>query len=32
MDDPPFVMDVVVYDFDGPFDDTESMNSNIKVE
>jgi len=25
MDDPPSVMDVVVYDFDGPFDDAESL-------
>ncbi|KAL9276341.1 hypothetical protein ACSQ67_026119 [Phaseolus vulgaris] len=31
-DDPPFVMDVFVYDFDRPFHDTESMNSNIKME
>jgi len=25
MDDPPSVLDVVVYDFDGPFDDAESL-------
>ena len=32
MDDSPSVMDVVVYEFDGPFDDSESMNSNEKVD
>ena len=32
MDDPPSVMDVVVCEFDGPFNDSESMNSNEKVD